>query len=173
MMVWVPKQHVEKQLKKGVGRRAISPEMITSQVGTLHLFSEGEFKLTRLMRLSMLALLFALSFSFAPAVGQPAEAATYKWVYIVMPRWQGNCAAGGNVTAIQASVGGIWSTNWDYGDDIVYGKVRIGANQQLSYNLYCNRGWMRGGYYQAWAVNIRPPSWARTIFVGPWGVYYQ
>lgn len=106
-----------------------------------------------------------------PLMASPAEAASYRWVYIVFPSWQGNCPLA-KTYGIQASVSNIWSTNWDYGDDIVYGKVKLNSNQSLSYNLQCKRGSRVTGY-QAGSATIKPRSDTRTIFVGPNGVQYQ
>lgn len=119
----------------------------------------------RYLAIATTAVLFTLGFSAAPAEAAPT------WVYIVFPGWLGNCP-GSSVYGVQASVSNMWSTNWDYGDDIVYGKVNTGASQSLSYNLACRVGGRPVGY-QPGSVTIRPPVGTRTIFVGPSGVRYQ
>ena len=113
------------------------------------------------------------TFAVAALIGGsiPASAASTSWVYLVFPGWLGNCPSS-SVYGVQASVGSLWSTNWDLGDDIVYGKVYVGTGQSLSYNLMC-RKYGRVVGYQPGSVTIRPPAGTRTIFAGPAGVRYQ
>src|SRR4051812_41591787 len=82
----------------------------------------------------------------APQVVSPpkAQATSYGWVYISFPTWLGNCPKGGKVTGIQAYTN-YWSTNWDTGDDIVYGKVALNQRNVIIANVFCSK-WP-GGYY--------------------------
>ena len=66
-----------------------------------------------------------------------AQAATYGWVYISFPTWLANCESGGRVTGVQAYTS-YWSTTWDWGEDLVYGKVAL--NQR---NTVPPAGWCR------------------------------
>lgn len=100
-----------------------------------------------------------------------ATAASYGWTYLVFPKWLGNCPTG-NVAAVQASVDNLWSTNWDYGDDIVYGKVRLNSRNTVSYNLMCKLGSRIVGY-QPYTVSIHPTRNRQTVWMGPSGVRYN
>ncbi|MFE8013819.1 hypothetical protein ACFU3O_13870 [Streptomyces antibioticus] len=97
-----------------------------------------------------------------------AQASNLGWVYISFPKWLGNCAAGnGKVTGIQASTN-HWSTNWDRGDDLVYGKVALGRKNTVIANLFCKTS--RGGYYQ-YVVrhDVVPTRNKQTVWVGQTG----
>ena len=109
--------------------------------------------------------------AFTVLVAAPANAASYGWIYMSFPSWLGNCS-GSAISAVQASNSNIWSTNWDYGDDLVYGKVRLGANQTMSYNLQCKRYGRVVGYHAGQAV-IRPSRSNQTVWMGPGGVRYN
>lgn len=99
-----------------------------------------------------------------------ASAAPLGWVYISTPTWLGNCPAGGSVTQLRAAVGNTWSGG-DAGDDLLYVKVRLNENQQVSYTAFCNR-WP--GYWQPGvAQNIRPTRNNQTVWIGPLGVRYN
>ena len=124
-------------------------------------------KATRRISAAVLAVAAACSTTVASA--PPASAAPMGWVYISTPTWLGNCPSGGRVTGLLVSVGDTFSTTrWDWGDDLVYAKVRLNETQQVSFTAYCNK-WP--GYYQPGVgQNIRPTRNNQTLWVGPAGV---
>ncbi len=128
------------------------------------------------VRRRVASVFLALSAAMATSlVGTPpAQAATYGWVYISMPTWLGNCAFGsaGSVRTINASVGNTWSVAGDTGDDLVYARVLLGQNQQVSYNVFCAK-WPAGSWQAGVGKIIRPTRNNQTVWVGPAGVRYN
>ncbi|WP_069766815.1 hypothetical protein [Streptomyces sp. LUP30] len=121
---------------------------------------------TRLKKLSVALSVLGLAFSGVAASQQAAQAASYGWVYISFPKWLGNCP-NASVTGIQAYTD-FWSTNWDFGDDLVYGKVALGQRNTIIANLFCKRP--GGGFYQAVArTDVVPTRGGQTVWVGPAG----
>jgi hypothetical protein len=102
-----------------------------------------------------------------------AQAYPYSYVYVSFPTWLANCPAGGSVTGIFAANGDLWSTpaGGDWGDDLVYPKVNLNANNQISGQGYCNRPWYKGGSYWGPAVSatIYPTRGGQTFWIGPGG----
>lgn len=129
-------------------------------------------RFTRTLRLALGTAVAASALTTATTASAPqARAVSYGWVYVAFPSWLGNCP-GSSVAGVQADVSGLWSTNWDLGDDIVYAKVRLGANNTLNYNLMCKKGRYLTGY-QAGSATIRPSRTKQTVWVGPAGVRYN
>lgn len=104
---------------------------------------------------------------------QPAEAAGTGYVYIAMPTWAGNCPNGGSVKGVHAAVDALWSTpaRGDWGDDLVYAKVRMGSSSTVSVKPFCSRSWWRGGSYWGPASQqvIKATRHGQTFWVGPLG----
>lgn len=107
------------------------------------------------------------------ATSSIAHAYPYGNVYVSFPTWLANCPSGGSVTGINAAVGNIWVTpaGGDWGDDLVYPRVNLYANNTISAQNYCNRPWYRGGGYWAPAVQVTfyPTRNGQTFWVGPAG----
>jgi hypothetical protein len=59
----------------------------------------------------------------------PASAATAN-VWLIFGDW--HCDQGGHVTGIQTA-NAIWSTTWDWGDNIVYPQVTLNAKNTFNY----------------------------------------
>ncbi|MFD0267427.1 hypothetical protein ACFVGY_12640 [Streptomyces sp. NPDC127106] len=120
----------------------------------------------RLKKLSVALSVLGLALSGTVATQGTAQAASYGWVYISYPKWLGNCP-NATVTGIQGYTD-YWSTNWDWGDDLVYGKVALGQRNTVIGNLFCKRP--GGGYYQAVArYDVVPTRNGQTVWVGPTG----
>jgi hypothetical protein len=117
--------------------------------------------------LVVMALALGVTIVSAPA----ASAAPYGWVYISAPTWQGNCSAGGSVVNMNAAVGNTWSGG-DAGDDLLYVRVRLNENQQVSYSAFCNK-WPVGYWQPGVAQTIKPTRNNQTVWVGPLGVRYN
>ena len=133
-------------------------------------------KVLRFPRRLGVSLAAASAFLAASAVAAPpASAVTYGWVYISTPTWLANCNWGNNgrVTGLHLSVGGTWTTpaGGDWGDDLVYARVRLYEYQQVSYSAYCNK-WP-GSWQSGVAQTIRPTRNNQTVWVGPAGVRYN
>lgn len=108
-----------------------------------------------------------LALSGVAATEGTAQAASTGWVYIAFPKWLGNCANGGTVTGIQAYTD-YWNTNWDWGDDLVYGRVGLGQKNTIIANIFCKKG--RAGYYQYVArYDVVPTRNNQTVWVGQTG----
>jgi hypothetical protein len=117
------------------------------------------------MRRRLLAVLAAIGMSLGILVAgpSPALAATYGWVYISFPTWLANCESGGRVTGVQAYTD-HWSTTWDWGDDLVYGKVALNQRNKVIATVYCNK-WP--GYYRYVArYDVVPTRNNQTVWVG-------
>ena len=103
----------------------------------------------------------------------PAEAASTGYVYLAYPTWAGNCPNGGSVTVLYGAVDNLWSTppTGDIGDDLVYAKVRIGANSTVSMQPRCNRSWAKGGPYMGVPSQhvIKATRSGQTFWLGPVG----
>lgn len=133
-------------------------------------------KIRRWTTTALLALSLSLGTSLVSVA--PAQAAT-GWVYISFPKWLGNCPAGGSVFAILGSVGGTWTTGpkYDWGDDLVYAKVNLGANQQVSAQVWCARSPGNSRPSAATVTHsvmrtIKPTRNNQTVWVGLNGVSY-
>jgi hypothetical protein len=100
-----------------------------------------------------------------------AQAYPYSNVYVSFPTWLGNCPGGGSVTGIFGANGNIWSTAGDWGDDLIYPRVNLNANNAVSAKVFCSRPLWRGGNYWGPAVsaNIRPTRGGQTFWIGPFG----
>src|SRR6266545_7276577 len=126
-------------------------------------------------RLRALALGFGIVISAALSVlvASPAQAYPYSNVYVSFPTWLANCPWGGSVTGIYAANGNIWSTpaSGDWGDDLIYPKVDLYANNQISAQVFCSRSWWQGGSYWGPTVSatIYPTRGGQTFWVGPAG----
>ncbi|MFD5826263.1 hypothetical protein [Lentzea sp. NPDC060358] len=120
------------------------------------------------MRRRLMAALSAAVMMAGLVVGQgSAQAATTGWVYISFPTWLANCESGGRVTAIQAYTD-YWSTNWDTGDDLVYGKVALGQRNKIIATVFCSK-WPAGYYRYVARTDVVPTRNNQTLWVGPAG----
>lgn len=135
----------------------------------------------RTLRLS-LACAAALIVPAATTVVTPGEAqgASVGWAYIAFPTWLGNCgAAGGSVYAVQAMVGGTDVTRgFDFGDDIIYAKVKLKQSQDVSAQVWCSQRKPKSKparFLLSHAVSqkIKPTRDKQTAWVGPGGVRYN
>jgi hypothetical protein len=77
-----------------------------------------------------------------------------------------NCVGGGSVTGVWGAVDGMWSGG-DAGDNVLYVRSRIGANNVFNGRAYCNRAWWdpRGDYWinVAWK-QFRPRANRQTFW---------
>ena len=133
------------------------------------------FTLTKTLRRILLPVAAAAAV-ISPALiasPSPAEAASIGYVYIAYPTWAGNCPSGGSVTALYGAVDTLWATpaTGDRGDDLVYAKVRIGANSTVSMQPYCSRPLYRGGSYYGVPSQhvIKATRTGQTFWMGPLG----
>lgn len=107
----------------------------------------------------------------AVVAATPAHAVTYGWNYISLPTWAGNCPQGGSVKYLFVSIGDSWSGG-DSGDDLVYGKVRLNEDQQVSAQGLCYQGSL--SYWgPASQQTIHPTRNNQTWWVGPAGVWHN
>lgn len=114
----------------------------------------------------------AFSVLCGSVAGAPAaSAASYGWNYISLPTWLGNCPGGGSVRYLQVMVGDTWSGG-DYGDDLVYAKVRMNENQTVVAQGQCVSG-SRTYWGPASSNTIRPTRQNQTWWVGPAGVNHN
>ena len=106
----------------------------------------------------------------AVAVAGPASAWTAGYIYVSFPTWLGNCPQGGNVIGINAAVDGMWSGG-DWGDDLVYPRVRLNDWNTISAQNFCRQWGRPGGGYWAPATSTRfyPTRNNQTVWVGPAG----
>ena len=122
------------------------------------------------------ALAAVMSAAAALAIGSaaPAAAAGSTFNYIVMPTWQGNCPAGGNVTWVAAASfsPSASATAADGGDDIVYLRVGLNENVTITGNARCTVGFVT---YNGPAVSvvIRPTRSNQAWYIGPNGVSHN
>lgn len=114
-----------------------------------------------------------LAIAGVAGLSSPAQAAPVGNVYVSFPTWLANCPGGGSVTGINAAVGNLWVTpaGGDWGDDLVYPRVNLNANNTISAQNFCARPWWQGGGYWAPAVSVtfRPTRNGQTFWVGPAG----
>lgn len=126
-------------------------------------------------KLSLVLASLALAFGLLASTAPSAEAASYGWVYLSFPSWAGNCPNGGSPKGVYAAVDNLWSTpaRGDFGDDIVYAKVRLRANSTVTGKTYCERSWYRGGSYWGPASQqvIKATRSNQTWWVGPFGTW--
>lgn len=118
------------------------------------------------------AVVVALS-ALVTAVASPsaASAASYGWNYISLPTWLNNCPGGGSVKEVRVVVGTTWSGG-DAGDDLVYAKVTMNANQTVIATGRCVIGTF--SYWGPASSNtIRPTRQNQTWWVGPDGVRHN
>ena len=66
------------------------------------------------------------------------------------------CPNGGSMTGIQGATQ-LWSTNWDWGDGVIYPKVYMSQNTTINANLYCAGANGRPGMY-VYAINRTFPA---------------
>jgi len=117
------------------------------------------------------ALLFIVLLTLVVAsVGASASSARAAtgWVYICWPTWQGNP---GGVNLIQA-YSPLWSTTGDAGDDIVYARVTLNANNQVIYQLFHTTSY--GTFRIGMGSNtVRPTRSNQCWYIGPSGVTHN
>jgi hypothetical protein len=99
----------------------------------------------------------------------PVDAAATTNVWVIYPKWKGNCARGGSVSRIYSAVDNIWSTppTGDNGDDIIYPRVRYGWNT-ISTTIFCKTSWFGAGYWQPGMqhrIYVSRPG--QNFFLGP------
>jgi hypothetical protein len=106
----------------------------------------------------------------------PASASTGS-VYVSVPAWLGNCPHGGSPVGVWGTTGPygeLWSTpaGGDWGDDLVYARVRIGTRNTFTFKAFCQRPWYRGGSY--WGPASQQTAHVsrvnQTVWTGPWGI---
>lgn len=109
--------------------------------------------------------------------GNTAEAAGTGYVYLSYPTWAGNCPSGGSVRGLYGAVDTLWATpaGGDWGDDLVYAKVRLGANSTVSMQPICYRPWYRGGSYRGVVTQhvIKATRSGQTFWLGPFGKWHN
>ncbi len=112
----------------------------------------------RLLSVAVLAVLAVGAFG-----ASSASAAYYGNAYIVVGNW--NCPGGGGVTGIFGAVDWAWSGG-DWGDNIIYPRVRVGDTNTFNGRAYCNRPWWRGGGYWVNVVGrqFRPTAHNQTFW---------
>lgn len=97
---------------------------------------------------SVTTLLLSLTLLSGAAVTVAAAPPAHAWypgnAYLVVGNW--NCVGGGKVTGVFGSVDNMWSGG-DWGDNIIYPRVRIGAQNTFNGRAYCSRAWYKGGDY--------------------------
>ena len=114
------------------------------------------------LRLALLCVLVAGAVSSVSATSaEPWYAGN---VYLVVTN--GNCVGGGNVIFIQGAVDYMWSGG-DWGDNIIYPRVRIGDTNTFNGRAFCTRPWYRGGGYWINVVGrtFRPSYNGQTIWM--------
>jgi hypothetical protein len=79
------------------------------------------------------------------AGASPASASYYGNAYLVVGNW--NCIGGGSVVGVGGAVDNVWSGG-DWGDNIIYPRVRVGDTNTFNGWAYCSRPWWRGGDYR-------------------------
>ncbi len=97
-------------------------------------------------RLRNLLVALAAACVLLAASAASASAWWYGNAYVVVGNW--NCVGGGHVTGIFGAVDNAWSGG-DWGDNVVYPRVRIGATNTFNARAYCDRPWWdpRGDYW--------------------------
>jgi hypothetical protein len=109
--------------------------------------------------------------SIVAAVPAPANAYSYGWVYIVVPKWWGWCPnpsyLNNYVTYVNYDVSGV-SSGGDGGDDIVYAKVLLNQTNTVNLGVQC-----RWTMPQAATTRIVPTRTGQTFFVGATGGNYR
>jgi hypothetical protein len=113
----------------------------------------------------------ALSVLFASIIGAPTASAADGWNYISLPTWLGNCPTGGSVKQLSVSVGNTWSGG-DFGDDLVYARVRMNEDQTVVAQGLCYQG-SRTYWGPASSNTIHPTRQNQTWWVGPAGVSHN
>jgi hypothetical protein len=97
-------------------------------------------RLTRMVRAVVLVALLASGLSLSSAA--PASAWSHGNVWINFS--SGMCTGGGQVVGIHWAVDNVSSgpAGGDWGDNVIYPTVRIGAQSTISFTLHCKRwGW--------------------------------
>jgi len=89
------------------------------------------------------ATVLALTAAFG-VTAAPASAWYYGNSYIVVGNW--NCVGGGKVIGIFGAVDQTW-TGGDWGDNIIYPRVRVGLVNTFNGRAYCDRPWYQGPDY--------------------------
>jgi hypothetical protein len=107
-------------------------------------------------RIAALVACLVMGISGASAVS--ASAATRGNVWINFGPW--NCPGGGSVTGVYWAndVLSVGPAGGDWGDNVIYPAVRIGAGNTISYQLMCKKwGWYvyRGAVSQRYIVPSR------------------
>jgi len=100
-----------------------------------------------------------------------ASASGYGWDYISLPTWLGNCPGGGSVKYLDVMIGNTWSGG-DAGDDLVYGKVILGQNQEVVAEGICYNG-KKSYMGPAVSQTIHPTRSGQTWWIGPQGVTHN
>jgi hypothetical protein len=113
-----------------------------------------------------LMLLAATAVAVAAVMGVTAQSASASYVghaYIVVSN--ANCVGGGQVTGIFGAVDTVWSGG-DWGDNIIYPAVRIGASNTFNARAYCDRPWWdpRGDYWVNIIWKVFTPSYNNQTF---------
>lgn len=85
-------------------------------------------------------------------------------VYLVVSN--AHCFAGGSIVYMQGAVDTMW-TGGDWGDNILYPRVRIGDTNQYNGYAYCSRPWYQGGTYRIYVLGrfFRPSYNGQTIWL--------
>ena len=101
------------------------------------------------------------------AAAAPAEAATYGYVYLVTPQWWGWCP-NSSITFVHFTVAGI-SDGGDSGDDVVYARVALNQNNNVSMSDACRWSTPMGSL-----ATIYPTRNNETFWMGyPGGSYHN
>ncbi|HKP89983.1 MAG TPA: hypothetical protein VJT75_08415 [Thermoleophilaceae bacterium] len=113
-------------------------------------------------RVALLSVLVAGAISGASA--SSAEAWYAGNVYVVVSN--GHCVGGGRIVFMQAAVDVMWSGG-DWGDNILYPRVRIGDTNTINVRALCDRAWYQGPDYWINVVGrtFRPTYNGQTIWL--------
>lgn len=85
-----------------------------------------------------------LAISSIVVTASPAQAWYAGRAWVIVGNW--NCVGGGTVTGVFGAVDDMWSGG-DWGDNVVYPRVRINGSNVFNARAFCSRPWYKGGSY--------------------------
>ena len=117
----------------------------------------------------------ALGITLGISIFAPTSASAWSagYIYVSYPTWLNNCPQGGSVKGIFAAVDGMWSApaSGDWGDDLVYPRVRLGDWNTISARNFCSKWGLsrRGLLGSNYLGTFYPTRYNQTFWVGPAG----